>query len=62
MAKCYQAPGEPLGPHQVLNRLHVHDAMLGDDEAQELPGGDSEYTLLWVELDVVGAKAGEGFL
>ena len=67
-----QATGEFLHLLQVLGLFHsldcsyllriAFDSPLGNEKSQELPGWNTEHTLLWVELDLVGAQIGECLL
>lgn len=50
------------GKYITIKWAISYGAAFGDDETQELPGGDPEHTLLLVELDMVGVEVGEGFL
>ena len=68
----HQASGELLHLLQILGLVHPFDCgyLLGiafdssfrEEKSQELAGWNTEHTLLWVELDLVGAQIGECLL
>jgi hypothetical protein len=70
-AKRWESTCQLLDVSKHLWRLHVDDGLyllwvafdpsLGDEVAQQLAGGNPERAFLWVKLDAVAVKVGEGF-